>query len=1839
MTASRLSHIILKAVCTAFFYIGVTVPCAMGAETPDFAFPETAAHDAETRLNTALHEGNSVRALRAALDMCVARNIVSVTSVNANTALLDSLAGVLPAPYGNLAALAGADLLHQYYSGNRWMFDSRTAYDSVPPADIDAWSRDDFAARILRLVDRALPPGQLPSALTGTPLSQIECLLDNASSAIDAQCSVFDFMSRKGASLLRELGRVPSGNVIPFFPSHDLPAADIGARCYERSMQVVNTLYDWRREAGNIPALTLAVAFKADLLDWENRGPFLGDWAQRLVNNEWDAVLISEWKNYATLERTPLEARKLAEAARTWLADFKNSPWRKTVQYALSELERQSLALDINAQVLPERTFRANATVTNAPVSYVLLYRITGNTADSEFISAKELVKRGRQVACVRIDTDGTAPFQSRRTVAMPALPAGTYVAVPSLTPRLARNWTKQLDSQQLQVINVSGISTVESKMRDGSQPSLLIAVDAFTQKPLPGAKVSLYDRDKSRQPLHTLTTDPAGTVTLPEGTFHAKASWHGNDAWQWIYRNSSRPYTPSGYGVSILTDLPVYKPGQNIGFVMTLWNTRDNAAKLCPDTDVLAVLLDHERNRIDTVGLRTDRMGRCNGEFPLDRAAKPGQYWIEVLRPGENRRVGMSAVQVAQYKAPRFMVTSQAGLNASADSVTISGEVVTFTGLPVAGARISCTVDWMPWWRPARSGRIPGSASFATQCTAGPDGHYSISLPLDSIKGTFYADGIFSAAVTAASLSGESQSAPAARFTVGEAYTVTPEFPNQIEVTGSRLTLDVPVRDMLNRPAVKRVEYTMTACDGDFKFNGSFTSPSLVLDPTAIPSGRYRMQFNIAGDTLRTDADLVLWRTADNVPPYPTPLWTPAREIVCEPGADSVAVHFGTSYPSSWILCQTACSDGSVSRQWLQVDGTMTSVAVPAPAPGTRCWVTLRGMHDLEAAEETVCIIPADQARQLKVSAESVRDVLSAGSREQWRFRFSIDGQPAAGVAAMAVMTDKALNAIMPFEWNLNLGSVYWNLPASLTYSSGMRIFQSARFGTLPRYDGFVLRSTGWNTYGYPLAGAGMRIRGMKRSAGADGVYNAPAMVEEMKMEMATSVTSNGAMVMETADADTAPAAGMAPDAGSAELPKPRPVELPLAFFKPALTADARGDVTVEFETPDFNTTWLFQLVGYDSDMKTARFTTEAVASKPVMVVSNMPRVLRTGDLAYVSATLYNNSGSVADVSGLFKVTDPDSGDVLVDFETVPHRLAPSGSVTEWASFKVPQGCARLEISAYAKGESSADGERAVVPVLPAVAPVVEATPYYIDGDSTSVSIRLPRFGRDESVTLRWCDNPLRECLLALPGISNPEGRTVTDIARALYANTTVLAILQANPWLAAEPEMEPWRDKEAVNGTLDALLASLQSLQNEDGGWSWCPGMRSSYWMTASALAILAEGQNLCGVPKPAVEKAARYCDRHLLDAYLNNDRTFDTAESMRWLHTRSLLGVKAPSGKFTAYAAEVLKAVIDGWERFGIADKAVAAMMLHNDKTYSRMAPVILESLRQTAMKSPELGWWFDNLTRTDGLPGTLGTTALVLKAFTAIQPGTGAVRGLRQWLLLEKETQDWKTDNSTVAVTAAILAGNPPSAQGRTAPAFAIDGIALQMPDSVSGTGTLSIPLDPRTASGKTLTVTRQAGLPAWGGVIASKQVSVRKVKAFTSPHLKVEKRIDVIAGDVTAPKPSGAAPKVGDRVRVTLTLQCGKAMDYVVLSDQRPACLEPTVQLSGYTMADGLGAYRSITDAGVTWYMDRLPVGTFVITYDCTVSRPGDYSRGFADVHSEYSPLQTAHTAGGEIKVK
>ena len=106
-------------------------------------------------------------------------------------------------------------------------------------------------------------------------------------------------------------------------------------------------------------------------------------------------------------------------------------------------------------------------------------------------------------------------------------------------------------------------------------------------------------------------------------------------------------------------------------------------------------------------------------------------------------------------------------------------------------------------------------------------------------------------------------------------------------------------------------------------------------------------------------------------------------------------------------------------------------------------------------------------------------------------------------------------------------------------------------------------------------------------------------------------------------------------------------------------------------------------------------------------------------------------------------------------------------------------------------------------------------------------------------------------------------------------------------------------------------------------------------------------------------------------------------------------------------------------------------------------------------------------------------------------------------------------------------------------------------------------------------------------------------------------------------------------KVGDRIKVRITITADRDYDFVQVIDRRAACMEPVNQLSGWRQ----GSYCAPHDCATNYYFDCLSKGTHVIENAYNIDRTGTYETGTCTVECAYSPEFRAITKSQTLKIE
>ena len=139
----------------------------------------------------------------------------------------------------------------------------------------------------------------------------------------------------------------------------------------------------------------------------------------------------------------------------------------------------------------------------------------------------------------------------------------------------------------------------------------------------------------------------------------------------------------------------------------------------------------------------------------------------------------------------------------------------------------------------------------------------------------------------------------------------------------------------------------------------------------------------------------------------------------------------------------------------------------------------------------------------------------------------------------------------------------------------------------------------------------------------------------------------------------------------------------------------------------------------------------------------------------------------------------------------------------------------------------------------------------------------------------------------------------------------------------------------------------------------------------------------------------------------------------------------------------------------------------------------------------------------------------------------------------------------------------------------------------------------------------------------------------EIKAVAGNDISIEKTLLKKVGDSWE---EASDYKIGDIVKIQLTIKAKRDIDYVTISDERAACFEPIEQLPKPIFTEGIYFYRENRDEATNIFVTNLPKGTYLLRYDMFVNNEGKFASGIATIQSQYAPQITAHSAGNLLNI-
>jgi TonB-dependent SusC/RagA subfamily outer membrane receptor len=670
-----------------------------------------------------------------------------------------------------------------------------------------------------------------------------------------------------------------------------------------------------------------------------------------------------------------------------------------------------------------------------------------------------------------------------------------------------------------------------------------------------------------------------------------------------------------------------------------------------------------------------------------------------------------------------------------------------------------------------------------------------------------------------------------------------------------------------------------------------------------------------------------------------------------------------------------------------------------------------------------------------------------------------------------------------------------------------------------------------------------------------------------------------------------------------------------------------------------------------------------------------------------------------------------PIDDDVITIKPTRNFNIGPKGNTSVDWNFKVPEGLQALQYKIVAKSETHTDGESGILPVLSNRILVTEAQPLWIPSGKTKEvefkKLKLPTSStqKNHKFTLEYTSNPAWFAIKSLPYLMEFPYECAEQTFSRFYANALAEDIIIKNPKI--ESVFESWRKNNAVesplekNETLKSILISespwvrdlktdqenkgriadlfdkeklreqqlrtiskLKELQHASGGFPWFSGGRENTFITRHIVAGIGHLQKLDIQAendyklKPILKKAIAYLDLEFLKAYYNSIRLSKDStnislsnHTVHYLYSRSFFIDTHPLSEKAKKVVDVyLNKGKENWLTQSLYNKGLLAIVLHRMKA-NETAKVILEALNEQAVYSEDNGmYWKENKNSWYWDKAPIETQALLIEAFTEIKGDIKKVDQMKQWLIKNKQTNQWSTTKATTeAIYALLMHGNDwLDVSDNTVITIGdkkIKTSKLESTKKEASTGYLKVTwgeseIIPEMAS---VSVKNKSNVTGFGGVYWQYFQDLDKITTSEETPLHIKKEVFIKKttdeGEKLIPVTPDIPIKLGDLITVRIEIMSKDDMEFVHLKDLRASGLEPIDVLSGYKWQGGLGYYQSTKDVATHFFFDKLPKGTYVFEYDLRANNSGNFSNGITTIQSMYAPEFANHSKGIRLQIE
>ena len=699
--------------------------------------------------------------------------------------------------------------------------------------------------------------------------------------------------------------------------------------------------------------------------------------------------------------------------------------------------------------------------------------------------------------------------------------------------------------------------------------------------------------------------------------------------------------------------------------------------------------------------------------------------------------------------------------------------------------------------------------------------------------------------------------------------------------------------------------------------------------------------------------------------------------------------------------------------------------------------------------------------------------------------------------------------------------------------------------------------------------------------------------------------------------------------------------------YWNAEIVTNQEGIAVVTVALPDNLTTWQAEARGVTEDTKVGQATAEVVTTKDLLVRPVTPRFLVAGDHLALAAVVHNNTEEEKDVEVQLTGTGVQLDDPGMAAQTVRIPAGGRRRVEWWVEVEDTE---QVDVLFSAKSSDLQDAVKPYLgplPVLRYTAPQTYGTSGLLEESGQQLEIvSLPQSFDPAEGQLQVTLSPSLAAAVLNSLDVLEEDELFSTVDSLSFFLPQVISYQSLAELELEYPELET-RLEEVITSTLDELAAA----QNEDGGWGWSADNASDVEITSYLLFGLHQAERAgVFVPDRVLQRAQGY----LLAALPTLDMI---GEPWQYDQLAFQYFALVESGLKDLQGMDDLMAQRSQLSPYG---QAFLALALESQQPGSELAQTLLSDLQSRAVRSASGAHWENPEDCRCWLNSSTTTSAVVTYALSRTDQGADLIADAVRYLVnVRRPRGDWwsyyETAWSVLALNEVLQQSG--DLEGEFNFTAGINGTEVIRGEAAGDTtleaAAADIPIaDLYADNPNALLIERTEGA---GSLYYTAYLTVSRPAEETAAYgreMSLSRSFAVLDEEQSLVFVNQG--EVGQLIQVQLTLTLEHDSAYLAVEDTFPAGAEildtrlkttaqqtPDFQPTA-PFSEGWGWWYfnapQVFDDHIRWSAERLPAGTYQLSYTISLTHPGEFQVLPARAWQVFFPDIQAVSAGEAFEI-